>query len=46
MIAAVAVMALVQIGAIVAGMRAVRRVEQLASEIENGLKPVLSNLTR
>ena len=42
---AVAVMALVQIGAIVAGMRAVRRVEQLASEIENGLKPVLSNLT-
>ncbi len=42
---AVAVMALVQIGAIVVGMRAVRRVEQLASEIENGLKPVLSNLT-
>ena len=41
---AVAVMAIVQVGAIVAGLRAVRRVEQLASQIESGLKPVLSNL--
>jgi hypothetical protein len=41
---ALAVMALVQVGAIVAGLRAVRRVEQLASQIETGLKPVLSNL--
>src|SRR5262245_44962547 len=37
-------MALVQVGAIVAGLRAVRRVEQLASEIESGIKPVLANL--
>lgn len=42
---AVAVMALVQVGAVVAGLRAVRRVEQLATQIETGLKPVLANLT-
>jgi hypothetical protein len=43
--AAVAVMALVQVGVLVAGLRAVRRVEQLASDLETGLKPVMANLT-
>lgn len=41
---AVAVMALVQVGAIVVGLRLARRVEQIAHEIESGVKPVLSNL--
>jgi hypothetical protein len=42
---AVAVMAVVQVGAIVAGMRVARRVEQLAGEIETGVKPLIANLT-
>ena len=42
---AVAVMAVVQVGAIVAGLRLARRVEQVAHELETGVKPLLSNLT-
>lgn len=43
---AVAVMAVAQVGAIVAGLRVARRVEQIATELETGVKPLLSNLTR
>ena len=43
--AAVAIMAIVQVGAIVAGLRAARRVEQLASDLEATVKPLIANLT-
>jgi hypothetical protein len=43
--AAVAVMAIVQVGAIVAGLRVARRVEQLAGDLESGVKPLIANLT-
>ncbi len=42
---AVAVMALIQVGLIVAGLRVARRVERIASEIEGGVKPLIANLT-
>ncbi len=42
---AVAVMAVVQVGAVVAGLRLARRVEQIADQIESGVRPLLSNLT-
>lgn len=42
---AVLVMAIVQVGAIVAGLRVARRVERLATELESGVKPLLANLT-
>lgn len=42
---AVAIMAMVQVGAIVAGLRIARRVEQLATDLETGVKPLLVNLT-
>jgi hypothetical protein len=42
---AVAVMAIVQVGAIIAGMRIARRVEALATDIETSVKPLLANLT-
>ena len=42
---AVAVMAIVQVGAIVAGLRVARRVEHMASEFETNVKPLLANLT-
>ncbi len=42
---AVAIMAIVQVGAIVAGFRLARRVEQLATDFETGVKPLLANLT-
>lgn len=42
---AVAVMAIVQVGAVVACLRVARRVEQLASEVETGIKPLIANLT-
>ena len=42
---AVAVMAIVQVGAIVAGLRVARRVEQLATELETSVKPLIANLT-
>jgi hypothetical protein len=42
---AVAVMAIVQVGAILAGLRVARRVEQLARELETSVKPLVANLT-
>ena len=42
---AVAVMAIVQVGAIVAGLRVARRVEQIADDLETGVKPLIANLT-
>jgi hypothetical protein len=42
---AVAIMAIVQVGAIIAGLRVARRVEQLTTELETSVKPLLSNLT-
>lgn len=42
---AVAIMAIVQVGAIVAGLRVARRVEHLTTELETGIKPLLGNLT-
>jgi hypothetical protein len=42
---AVAVMAAVQVGAIVAGLRVAKRVEKLAGDLETAVKPVLANLT-
>jgi type IV secretory pathway VirB2 component (pilin) len=42
---AVAVMAIVQVGAIVAGLRLARRVEKLTTDLETGVKPLLTNLT-
>lgn len=42
---AVAIMAIVQVGAVVAGFRVARRVEQLANDLETTVKPLLANLT-
>ena len=42
---AVAVMAVVQVSAIVAGLRMARRVEHLAMELETGIKPLIARLT-
>jgi type IV secretory pathway VirB2 component (pilin) len=42
---AVAVMAIVQVGAVVAGLRLARRDEQMASDLETSVKPLLANLT-
>jgi hypothetical protein len=42
---AVLVMAIVQVAAIVAGLRVARRVEQLTTELETGVKPLIANLT-
>jgi hypothetical protein len=42
---AVLIMAFVQVGAIIAGLRVARRVEHLANELETGVKPLLANLT-
>lgn len=41
---AVAVMALIQVGAIIAGFRMARRMEQIAAEFEAGVKPLIANL--
>ena len=41
---AVVVMALVQVGAILAGVRLARRVDQLARQVEQDVKPVIANL--
>src|SRR5687768_9084470 len=38
-------MAVVQVGAIVAGLRVARRVERIAIDLETGVKPLLTNLT-
>jgi hypothetical protein len=42
---AVLVMALIQVGAVIAGLKMARRLEHLTREIETGIKPVLTNLT-
>jgi hypothetical protein len=42
---AVAIMAIVQVGAIIAGLRVARRVERLASELDASVKPLVANLT-
>jgi hypothetical protein len=42
---AVAVMAAIQVGAIVLGLRLARRVDELTTEIERDVKPLIKNLT-
>lgn len=42
---AVFVMAAIQVGAIVLGLRLAKRVDQLATEIERDVKPLITNLT-
>lgn len=42
---AVAVMAAIQVGAIVLGLRLARRVDQLTTQVERDIKPLLHNLT-
>ena len=42
---AVVIMALVQVGAIVAGLRLARRVDQIATQLDQDIKPLLANLT-
>jgi hypothetical protein len=42
---AVAVMAAIQVGAIVVGLRLARRVDQLTTQVEHDIKPLLQNLT-
>lgn len=42
---AVVVMAVVQVGAVVACLGVARRVEQLATEVETSIKPLIANLT-
>ena len=42
---AVLLMALIQLGAIYAGIRLARRVDQLASQLDQDIKPLLANLT-
>ena len=41
----VMVMALIQIGAIYAGIRLARRVDQLAVQMDQEIKPLIANLT-
>lgn len=41
----VLVMAVIQVGAIVAGLRLARRMEQVSRQIDEEIKPLLSNLT-
>jgi hypothetical protein len=42
---AVMIMALVQVGAIFAGIRLARRVDQIAAQLDQDIKPLLANLT-
>lgn len=42
---AVLLMAVIQVAAIVAGIRLARRVDQLATKLEQDVKPLLANLT-
>ena len=42
---AVLIMALIQIGAIFAGIRLAKRVDQLATQIDQEIKPLIANLT-
>jgi len=41
----VLVMALVQVGAIVAGLRVAKRVDRIAHQLDQDIKPILANLT-
>lgn len=43
--ASVGIMALIQIGAIVAGVRLAKRVDRLTSQLEQDVKPLLANVT-
>ena len=42
---AVLIMALIQVGAIFAGIRLARRVDQMATQIDTEIKPLIANLT-
>ena len=42
---AVLLMAVIQVGAIVAGIRLARRVDQIATQLDQDIKPLLANLT-
>ncbi len=42
---AVLVMALIQVGAIIAGIRLARRVDQIATQLDQDIKPLLANIT-
>ena len=42
---AVAIMAVIQVGMVVAGLRVARRVGRIASELESGVKPLIAHLT-
>jgi hypothetical protein len=42
---AVLIMALIQVGAIFAGIRLARRVDQIATQIDTEIKPLIANLT-
>ncbi len=42
---AVLVMAAIQVGAIILGLRLAKRVDQLTTEIERDVKPLITNLT-
>ena len=43
--ASVLLMAVVQVGLIVAGLRVARRVDRIATEFETGVKPLIAHLT-
>jgi len=42
---AVAIMAVIQVGMVVAGLRAARRIGRIATELESGVKPLIAHLT-
>ena len=42
---AVLIMALIQVGAIFAGLRLAKRVDQLATQLDQEIKPLIANLT-
>lgn len=42
---AVLVMALIQVGAIIAGVRLAKRVDRMADQLERDVKPLIANLT-
>lgn len=42
---AVLIMALIQVGAIFAGLRLARRVDQIATQLDTEIKPLIANLT-
>jgi uncharacterized protein (DUF2236 family) len=43
---AVLVMALIQVGAIIAGLRLAKRVDRMADQLERDVKPLIANLTK